>query len=549
MFALLTLAACGGGVSPNQAGSSSAEGTAQGGVGTGREAVAEPEPENRNIDGTQNNLQHPEWGAAGAALARLADPAYADGISSPAGASRPNPREISNLINSQGGPIPNARGLSSYMFVWGQFLDHDLDLTLTDSSQPLPISVPEGDPYFDPQGTGTAVIPFSRSAFLDGTGTDASHPREQANALTAWLDASQVYGSDEARATWLRTGRDGKLKISEGNLLPFNDGSVANAPSASADFFVAGDIRVNEQTALAAIHTLFLREHNRLCDELKKSHPDWDDERIYQRARKFVGAFLQAITYQEFLPALLGPHRPGPDLGYDPEVDPAIFNEFSTAYFRVGHTMLNNALLRLGPDGRETASGALPLAEAFFNNEPLLSEGIDPLLRGLAFQPMQEIDVHVVDGVRNFLFGPPGAGGLDLASLNMQRGRDHGLPDYNTLRAALDLAPVKDFGEITSDPELASKLESIYGTVDQVDPWVGALAEDHLRGASVGPSIAGALKMQFERLRAGDRFWYERDPAFSREEVQEIHGTRLADILRRNTGIADSPDGLFRVAD
>ena len=100
---------------------------------------------------------------------------------------------------------------------------------------------------------------------------------------------------------------------------------------------------------------------------------------------------------------------------------------FSTACFRVGHTLLSPTLLRLGEAGT-IPEGNIPLAAAFFAPEAIILDGgIDPILRGLAAQPAQEIDPQVIGAVRNFLFGPPGAGGLDLASLNIQRGRDHGL--------------------------------------------------------------------------------------------------------------------------
>src|SRR5262249_59512559 len=121
------------------------------------------------------------------------------------------------------------------------------------------------------------------------------------------------------------------------------------------------------------------------------------------------------------------------------------------------------------------------LADSFFN-PPLMANDHDMenLLKGLASQPAEEIDTRLVDGVRNFLFGPPGAGGFDLASLNIQRGRDHGLSDYNTTRVAFGLAPVTTFAQITSNKTVQQELKWLYGTVNNIDLWVGALAEDHV---------------------------------------------------------------------
>jgi hypothetical protein len=116
-------------------------------------------------------------------------------------------------------------------------------------------------------------------------------------------------------------------------------------------------------------------------------------------------------------------------------------------------------------------------------NDPSL---VDHVLMGFSKSQSQEIDAKVVDDVRNFMFLGPDGVGIDLAALNIQRGRDHGLPDYNTVRASYVLAPVHRFADITSDTALQATLQLLYGTVDNIDVWVGSLAEDHLPGASVG---------------------------------------------------------------
>ena len=89
-------------------------------------------------------------------------------------------------------------------------------------------------------------------------------------------------------------------------------------------------------------------------------------------------------------------------------------------------------------------------------------------------------DTMVIDELRNFLFGPPGAGGFDLASLNIQRGRDHGLADYNSVREAYGLPRAVGFEDVSLDPGVQERLAAAYGDVDAVDLWVGGLAEDAL---------------------------------------------------------------------
>jgi hypothetical protein len=149
----------------------------------------------------------------------------------------------------------------------------------------------------------------------------------------------------------------------------------------------------------------------------------------------------------------------------------------------------------------------------------------------------------VVDGLRNFLFGAPGAGGLDLAAADIQRGRDHGLADYNSVRVAYGLPAVQSFSEITSDVELQQTLQSLYGHVDNIDLFVGGLAEDRLRDASVGPTFARIIADQFSRTRAGDRFWYQN--IFSRAEQKNLEKTTLAKVIQRNTDIRNLQENVF----
>ena len=470
------------------------------------------------------------------------------GSRSPAGEDRPGPRDISNAGCAQSSFEPNARGAADYLWQWGQFVDHDIDLTGTASpEEALDIAVPTGDPYFDPDSAGDATILFDRSVYDPATGTGGGNPRQQLNQITAFLDASQVYGSDPVRAAALRTNDGtGKLAMSRGRLLPFNTQGLPNAMGPDPSFFLGGDVRANEQVALTAMHTLFVREHNLRAGLLARLHPELSGDEIYDRVRAVVGAEIQIVTYNEFLPMLLGPGALKPYEGYDPGVNPGIATEFSTAAFRVGHTMLSPVLQRLRRDMSPIPEGNLPLRDAFFAPQRLRFEGgLDPILRGLAFERLQELDLHIVDDVRNFLFGAPGAGGFDLASLNIQRGRDHGLADYNLVRQAYGLDPVTSFAEITSNPDVQRKLEESYGTVDDIDLWIGGLAEDHVPGAMVGETFFTIILDQFERLRDGDRFWYQR--IFSGRDLELLESSAtLAKIIRRNTHIGrEIPDSVF----
>ena len=493
--------------------------------------------EARSIDGRNNNIQNPSWGSTNSQLLRKVAPDYEDGIGEPSGNDRPNVRDVSNTVAAQEQPIYNKKNATDMLWQWGQFLDHDIDLTGGNPDDPFPIHIPTGDQYFDPQATGIQEMLLSRSVYDPTTGTAENNPRQQINQITAYIDASMVYGSDSIRAATLRTlDGTGRLKTSNGNLLPFNTTGLPNEGGPVPTLFVAGDVRANEQVGLTAMHTLFMREHNRMADLMHHRFPRLGDETIYEAARTWVGALIQVITYKEFLPVLLGPNALTPYTGYDSGVNPGITNEFSTAAYRFGHSMLSPELYRLAKNKKPIPEGHLSMQQAFFAPHRITQEGgIDPLLRGLASNQAQEVDPYIIEDVRNFLFGSPGSGGFDLASLNLQRGRDHGLPSYNEVRLAYGLSPALTFSDITSNPDVQTRLGSIYENIEQVEVWVGCLAEDHLPGAMVGKLIHTILVNQFERLRDGDRFFYLN--TFPHFQIRILEATTLADVIRRNTTI------------
>lgn len=501
------------------------------------------------------SLPYPVGGTgAPAQLLRIAPADYDDGVSTLAGQSRLSAREVSNIVVDQPGPVFSQNNASDMVWQWGQFVDHDVDLTEGhDPVEPAPIAVPLGDPYFDPFFTGVEIIPLNRSIYDPTTGTDPGNPRQQVNEISGPIDATNVYGQDPDRTLALRTlDGTGRLKTSAGNLLPFNVDGLPNAMPGGvdpADFFLAGDIRSNEQLGLTSMHTLWVREHNLIADATGFLFPWLTGDQIFEIARRTVITEIQVITFREFLPVLLGPGSIGPYAGYDPSVNPGISTEFSTALYRLGHTMLSPAIQRLNADGTPIPEGPLSLRDAFFAPATLVDEGgIDPILKGLSSQVMQRIDNLVVDDLRNFLFGPPGAGGLDLASLNIQRGRDHGLPDYNTVRIHYGLAPVASFADISSDPEVQSRLATAYTSVDDIDLWIGAISEDPVSSDSlVGELLFVGLKEQFERLRDGDPSWYQNALPYLAQRVAETQ--TLKKVIARNTRLrrADLQDNVFIV--
>ncbi len=525
--------------------------------------------ETRTYNGWGNNPVDPDAGSADAEMIRFGYFPFYPGDGTGASMDyldRPNARVVSNRLSAQTETTRNARGLSSFVWQWGQFVTHDMDLTTHGPQYGVGhIMVTEED---DPMGQGT-MIPFFRSKFDPSTGTSVLNPREQMNEVTSFIDASNVYGSDATRAAAQRTGSGGKLIMSNGNLLGFNTVGLANDNPVrlvpDSELFLAGDVRANEQPGLTALHTVFAREHNRLADQIAASGLATTDEDIFQWARKIVGAQMQIITYNEFLPAVMGAAAPKAEDAWYSQIEPDVTQTFAHALFRFGHSMSTPELLLVNNDG--SSAGAAALNDVFFNPNFLGDDPgrIDQVLNGLAHQYAEENDLKMVDEIRNQLFENPGTGqiGVDLMALDIQRGRDHGLPSYNETREAYGLPMVANVEQITSDPQIQQALTELYGLVDgdletyeNLDLFVGALAEDLIPGTSVGVTTAIVMINQFERLRDGDRYFYLNDPDLYDASgvlnpdvaaIIDLDSVQLSDIIGWNTGLTNLQSDVFFV--
>lgn len=534
----------------------------------------------RSIDGSCNNLAHPTWGSSLTAFRRILYPVYENGFSQPVGWNK--------HIKYNGYTLPSSRLVSTYIITtkkitedikithmvmqWGQWLDHDLDHSLPSvSSQTwdgvdckktcdyaapcFPIDVPEGDPRI----TNRRCIDFIRTSSVCGSGMTSVlfgklQPREQINQLTSYIDASQVYGFEKAVAEDLRdlSNDSGLLRVGatfpgKKPLLPTiglnSMDCKRNLEESNRNCFVAGDVRANEQLGLAAMHTIWMREHNRIATQLKAVNPFWDGDKLYQEARKVLGAEIQHITYQHWLPLILGPEgykQIGEYKGYDAKINPSVSNVFATAALRFGHSLINPILHRYDENFEPIPQGHLLLRNAFFSPWRLVDEGgVDPLLRGMFTTPakLKTPTQNLNSELTEQLFHTAHAVALDLAAINIHRGRDHALPPYTKWRQFCNMTEVNDFddlaGEISSK-NVRDKLKELYGSVYNIDPWVGGILEDQVEGGKIGPLFTCILIEQFQRLRDGDRFWYENPTTFKKEQLKQIKQTSLARILCDN---------------
>ncbi|XP_059088461.1 peroxidasin-like isoform X1 [Tigriopus californicus] len=535
----------------------------------------------RSIDGTCNNFNDPMQGASLTSFRRILPAQYENGFSTPIGWNRGRlyngfPKPSARLISSElitTSKITEDSILSHMVMQWGQFLDHDIDHSMEaisretfengitcgaicENSPPcFPIEVPDGDLRITPD----SCMEFTRSSAACGSGStsvffDKIQPREQLNQLTSFIDASQVYGSQADLSTSLRNLTNDNGRLREGPqlgyakpLLPFNLGFPIDCrrdpTESNIGCFLAGDVRANEHVALLSMHTLWFREHNRLVTELRELNPHWTGENLYHEARKIVGAQMQHITYAHWLPLIIGSEGMemiGKYNGYNPQTDASISNVFAASAFRFGHTLVNPVLKRLGPDFETIAEGNLPLGKAFFSPWRLVQEGgVDPILRGLfASSAKRNMPNEVMNSeLTEKLFEVAHAVALDLGALNIQRGRDHGLPSYAEWREHCGFGPIKSFDDLAEyikDSGVRRKLERIYGHPGNIDVWVGGLLEDSVEDGRVGPLVRCILVEQFKRLREGDRFWYENPSTFSPEQLTQIRQVTLGRVVCDN---------------
>jgi peroxidase len=537
----------------------------------------------RPIDEVGNNVANPLWGTAGADLLRLSPVAYADGIDSPSLPQDASARAISDILNNQADPADpsndvatvNQQSLSDFAYSFGQFMDHDMDLTL-DNGTSDPITVPVGDAI---GGSSDASLAFNRSEPDPATGTSTSNPAQDQNTITSYLDLSQIYGSDQATDDALRTFTGGQMKTSPGGLPPLDNstyftnaqltainasvGGMANDGSLpQSSMFVTGDSRGNENIELTVLQALFLDNHNRIASELQKQNPSWTDQQLFDEARTLNIAQYQSIVYNEWIPAVMGQNALPAYTGYNPSVNATIANEFSTVAFRFGHSLLSPDVERDDNNG-QTLAADVPLAEDFFDPDILNGQGqatttdpvtgltttsIGPVLKGDADGDAQAEDVQTISAVRNLLFNeviPGVGGGQDLIALDIERGRDHGIGSYNQVRVAMGLPAVTSFAQITSNPTVQAELKEAYGNVNNIDAFEGGLAEDPVPGSDVGPLFQRIVANQFERLRDGDRFFYLNE-SFTPAEMQIFQqGDTLTQVIEANTNVTNLQSNVF----
>lgn len=530
----------------------------------------DPDAKYSSIDGSCNNLENPTLGRAETSFKRYLPAEYEDNISAPRtrsinGKPLPNPRTISRALMNDNEAFEN--NYSDLLVYFGQFLAHDLtEFKINDvecpcgSTNPLCLSysLPNGD-----EKISQSCFEFPRAQFSESTFTDGI---EQINFLTSFIDGTQVYGPSKDVSDQLRTFQRGLLATSPGDYLPTSDDHKCD-PDGELDCFVSGDDRTSENLALTGLHLTFMREHNRIARRLARVNTAWDDETLFQEARRINIASMQHIIYKEWLPTVIGkssqllPLDSGYYNGYDRNVNPALANEFATSAFRFGHTLIRQQLDRYNFQHNLVASTVNLSAIIFNSNEAYNNEGglggIEKIFMGLLQQPTSKFDASFVDTLQNRLFETTDESGnvvaLDLAATNINRGRDMALPAYYKYRELCGSRRIDKFEDLRDVMTTSNiqNLRGIYSSVKDIDLFVGGLHETPDNGALVGPTVACILEKQFRDLKKGDRFYYENGPAptsFTSNQLDQIRRTSMANVICRNFAVNSVQPNAFKMA-
>jgi len=490
--------------------------------------ACDPNYKYQSFDGSCNNLNKPWLGKTDTPYKRHLQPEYSDNLSAPRSIAQsknalPNTRVISRALSSDNSQFENSWTHLGALF--GQFLTHDF-------SAHGDISDSKGNEFECPCGTTSAfcdnvAMPsdetIMKQSCMQFTRSSASFPtydcrmdyREQVNLMSSFIDASQVYGENLNTSLNLRLKTGGLMRSSNGvtarPYLPKSDDATCSATDPTMMCFIAGESRTSENLGLAGIQLLFMREHNRIATELAKINVNWNDDQLYFETRRIVVAMYQHIVYNEWLASVLGktvqqqsgllPLKVGPFIGYDPRVNPSVFNEFTTVAMRFGHSLVRNQLSRF------TDENGVVVA-------------------------------------------------LDLAAYNIQRGRDHGIPAYVKYRSLCGFRQAITFQDLsdTVSSEKIALLQTVYENVADIDLWVGGLAETPRPDSLIGPTFSCMIAKQFQDFKRSDRFFYENAKdqmlgtqltAFTLEQLNEIRKVSMASLICKDFDIVSIQPNVF----
>jgi hypothetical protein len=513
--------------------------------------VPERTPEHlvtRSVDGTYNDLDHPDMGRAGARFGRNIPldqvlPVTREQL------MEPSPREVSRRLLTRDPFLP-ATSVNTLAASWLQFMIHDwFTHGVADTSRLVDIPLEPGDPWFEnPMRIPRIKLDPTRPEGADG-------PVTSINDVTHWWDGSSIYGSSLDEQRRVRAGEGGRLRLTPDGQLPIPDDPALD-PTMKPGWW----------SGLGMLMTLFAREHNAVCARLASEYPNWDDEELFQRARLVVAALLAKIHTVEWTPAIIS---------HPTTVYALRANWFGVAGERIARAFgrISASEVISGIPGAATEHYGVPfsLTEEFtsvYRMHPLLPDDFDlrtaaadaPLaqlgFRALAGPHSKEISTKYALGDLFYSFGTthPGAivlrnypkflqeyvrpdgSVIDLASTDLVRIRELGVPRYCEFRRQLHLKAPSSFLELTDDEGLAQEMADLYGDIEKVDLMVGLFAEKRPTGFAFSDTAFRIFILMASRRLNSDRFFTKdfRPEVYSPTGLTWIRDNDMRTVLLRH---------------
>jgi len=514
---------------------------------------APPPPPNhkhaRTIDGTYNDLSAPLMGSVGTRFGRNVPLAFATPEAEPL-ILEPNPRTVSLELMTRSTFMP-ATSLNLLAAAWIQFNVHDwMSHGENEIENPWELKLDKGDTWADER------MRIQRTRQATRHGNDQQGPVFQ-NQITHWWDGSQVYGTTPERLKELRTGEGGKMRVGNDGLLPLNAETGMELVGFDDNYWVG----------LSVLHTLFAREHNSICDMLRRKYQDWSDDDLFDHARLINTALIAKIHTVEWTPGILS--HPAVKIGMDANwwglqgrwlhakfgrVSPsevfsgipgsdtnhhgapyAITQEFVSVY-RLHPLMPEDIIFRSVKNDRPREQRKLMEVQGAATRPLMELLGHEDVLYSLGTSHPGQLRLHNYPRAMQTLERLDGTV-LDLAATEILRDRERGVPRYNAFRQFLDKEPVRTFEELTDNPGWVEQLRRVYNNdIDRVDLLVGLLCEPLPEGFGFSETAFRIFVLMASRRLKSDRFFTEdyRPEVYTKEGLDWIANNSMVDVLLRH---------------
>jgi hypothetical protein len=519
------------------------------------ETEAEPPPEAltaRRPDGKWNDLDDPAMGSKEREFTRNIDPRRIR-PEKPPRLYDPNPRTVSLELMTRERFKP-AETLNALAAAWIQFENHNWFFHGRNEEDLMEVPLPEGDDWPE------SPMHVRRSIPLPGTGGNGNGrgPTDYGNTETHWWDASQLYGTTPEKQSAVRSFEDGKLKIGADGRLPGDP----DRPGRDLAGF-----NENYWFGLSCLHTLFTKEHNAICDVLKKENPGWDDQRLFDTAWLINAALMAKIHTVEWTPGIV--NTPALWMAMNINWSGGLGQHFKDRFGRLGDSEIISGIMGSPQEHHEAGFQLTEEFVSVYRMHPLIRDDWN-LYRHDSGEIVEQRPFDDVQGkrTREFMDGHgmadliyslgvenPGAivlhnypralqnhrrpdGELvDLATLDVLRDRERGVPRYNDFREEMRMPRVRSFEELTDDPRSAERIRRVYGNdIDKVDLQVGMYAEPLPPGFGFSDTAFRVFILMASRRLKSDRFFTSdfRPEVYTQTGIDWVTRTKMKDVILRH---------------